>query len=160
MPFAMSTAGGSFADIHTQSSIWELGLIPGFCRTLHERLLLDKNLWSQCAGQIRSFLSQALPTPESLKNLVLQTLGKTRLDFVTFLAEFGQVEIGARRGIKHFGLFAAIEGGAASRHHAAGGAIKDGPKLPLVDPARCCGAARRSGHSLNVQNWTHCPESF
>lgn len=43
-------------------------------------------LWRNQAGQKRSFLSQVVPSPESFKNLVPQTLGKTAFDFVTFLA--------------------------------------------------------------------------
>jgi hypothetical protein len=49
-------------------------------------------------------LSRALPTLESLKNLVPQTLGKTRFDFVTFLAEAGQAEFGALCSIPKLGL--------------------------------------------------------
>lgn len=40
----------AFAVIEGQN--WAL---LGFRRILHERLLLDKNLWSQHAGQIRWF---------------------------------------------------------------------------------------------------------
>ncbi|WP_281251748.1 hypothetical protein [Yoonia maricola] len=36
--------------------------------------------------QKRSFLSLAATRPKALKNLVPQSLGETRIDFVTFLA--------------------------------------------------------------------------
>ena len=42
------------------------GLVPDFRRALHERLLLDKNLWSKRVGQIRSFLT-ALPYPTAFQ---------------------------------------------------------------------------------------------
>lgn len=44
------------------------------------------NLLPRPIGQKRSVLSQAWPSPELLKNSVTETLGKTVVDFVTFLA--------------------------------------------------------------------------
>ncbi len=49
------------------------------------------------------------------------------------------------------GLFAAIGGGAASQHHPAGGAIKDGPELPLTHQGSFCGRSPLCGHSLQVR---------
>ncbi len=46
----------------------------------------DTNPLTEPMCQKRSFLSQALLTLESLKNLVPQTLGETAFGFVTFLA--------------------------------------------------------------------------
>ncbi len=79
-------------------------LLPPFSNDLKA----DKNSMTEPPCQKRSFLSHTLPTQESLKIIVPQTLGKTRFDFVTFLANAGQADIGARCSIWKFGLFAAV----------------------------------------------------
>ena len=50
--------------------------------------------------QKQSFSAQALLTPESLKSLVPQTLGKTTFDFVTFLTGEEGADIGTECSIK------------------------------------------------------------
>ncbi|UWQ75458.1 hypothetical protein [Leisingera sp. M658] len=47
---------------------------------------MDKKTLKNHPAKKRSFLSLTTPTPESWKNIVPQTFGKTQLDFVTFLA--------------------------------------------------------------------------
>lgn len=63
------------------------------------------NLLPRPIGQKRSVLSQAWPSPESLKNPVPETLGKTVFDFVTFLAALDtrslvQAGVSGRIGLK------------------------------------------------------------
>tara|TARA_R110002095_G_scaffold189263_1_gene166719 strand:+ start:11815 stop:12138 length:324 start_codon:yes stop_codon:yes gene_type:complete len=53
------------------------GLDPDFRRALHERLLLDKNLWSQHVGQIRSIPPVSRAPCKINDFAVTQTPGKT-----------------------------------------------------------------------------------
>ena len=59
--------------------------------------------------QKRSFLSLKTKGSETLKNLVSQTLGKTRFDFVTFLAAARELDIRAQCSMWNYGLNAVIQ---------------------------------------------------
>jgi hypothetical protein len=100
------------ADIHALCSISRFGLFADFRCDCERRLIefcapmsalrdlvcfrcgctngrsreigINKSVF--CGCHKRSFLSLATIPPESLKNLVPQTLGETLFDFVTFLA--------------------------------------------------------------------------
>lgn len=53
----------------------EMGLAADLRRKLHEETLSDKNLWSQCLGQIRSFLSRPpCPVPCDLHRYLARFL--------------------------------------------------------------------------------------
>ena len=65
------------AAIRILRRIRQNGLVPDFRRALHERLLLDKNLWSKRVGQIRPFLPPC-PVPSRINRLAMtKTPGKT-----------------------------------------------------------------------------------
>lgn len=57
----------------------EMGLAADLRRKLHEETLSDKNLWSQCLGQIRSFLSLPPALPR------IKALGWTKTHDKTFV---------------------------------------------------------------------------
>ena len=54
--------------------------------------------------QYQSFLSLKATGPETLKNLLSQTLVKTRFDFVTFLAAARESDIRAQCSMWNYGL--------------------------------------------------------
>ncbi|WP_299971819.1 hypothetical protein, partial [uncultured Roseobacter sp.] len=54
--------------------------------------------------QYRSFLSLTAAIPQTVKNLVPQTLGEIRFDIVTFLTAVREADIGALCSIMQLGL--------------------------------------------------------
>ena len=58
----------------------------------------------------------------------------------------------AKRSIGNFGLVAAVSRIAAILLNGLDLTNMNGPLLPFVTTSKCCGAARQSGHSLQLQN--------
>ena len=69
------------------------------------------------------------------------------------LRQFARAAVGECSSIGESGLLADVGGAAAQSRSYGDVTDKDGPELPLVDPAQCCGAARGSGHSCSAQHF-------